>query len=128
VHLGGRSVDVADARRLAGHGAFLSVAAHEVADVAAAAAGGADAALVAPIYATPGKGVPCGPQLLAEARAIAAHILVYALGGIDAARAAECVRAGAQGVAAIRSAWINPGGAAASCAMVAAVRESRVAK
>ena len=125
VHLGGRSVDITDARRFLGHGAFLSMAAHELADIEAAARGGATAALIAPIYATPGKGAPRGPQFLTEARARAADVLLYALGGVDAARATECTGAGAFGVAAIRSVWADPGGVAAACAMVAAVRASR---
>jgi thiamine-phosphate pyrophosphorylase len=124
-HLGGRSVGVADARRLLAPSAFLSVAAHDVADVEAAASGGATAALVSPIYATPGKGTPRGPQFLSEARPHAANVLLYALGGIDAERAVECVSKGAYGVAAIRGAWADSGGASAACAMVAAVRSNR---
>jgi thiamine monophosphate synthase len=36
-------------------------------------------------------------------------VLVYALGGLDAERASECARAGAHGVAAIRSMWSADG-------------------
>jgi thiamine-phosphate pyrophosphorylase len=125
VHLGGRSVDIADARRLLGREAFVSVAAHDVAGVEAAARGGATAALVSPIYTTPGKGAPRGPAFLSEARARAAELLLYALGGIDPARAVECVGAGAYGVAAIRSIWTERDGGSAACAMVAAVRARR---
>jgi thiamine monophosphate synthase len=52
-------------------------------------------------------------------------MLVYALGGIDAARAGDCAVAGAHGVAAIRSVWDGVGGASAACAMVAAVHALR---
>jgi thiamine-phosphate pyrophosphorylase len=102
----------------------LSVAAHDLAGLEIAVRDGATAALVSPIYATPGKGAPRGPAWLAEARARAAHVLVYALGGIDAERAVECAGAGAHGVAAIRSVWIEPGASAAR-KMVEAVRASR---
>jgi thiamine-phosphate pyrophosphorylase len=121
-HLGGRSIDVADARRLLGDSVFLSVAAHDLRDVEAAAASGASAALVSPIYSTPGKGPPRGLAFVIDARARAVHMLVYALGGIDAQRAPDCARAGADGVAAIRSVWDGVGGASAACAMVEAMR------
>jgi thiamine-phosphate pyrophosphorylase len=125
VHLGTRSVDIADARRLLGAGIFLSIAAHEVGDVETAARGGATAALVAPIFATPGKGAARGPQLVVDARRSAANVLLYALGGIDVERVMACTSAGAFGVAAIRSVWMEPGGAFAARAMVDAVRASR---
>jgi thiamine-phosphate pyrophosphorylase len=125
VHLGGRSVDIDEVRRFVGQSVFLSVAAHDVADVEAAARSGASAALVSPIYPTPGKGPARGPGLLTEARASGVRLLLYALGGIDAARAGACVGAGAHGVAAIRSAWSERGGDVAARAMVEAVRASR---
>lgn len=125
VHLGGRSVDVADARRLLGPRAFLSIAAHETADIETAVRSGAAAVLVSPIYATPGKSAARGPAFVTDARAAAANVLVYALGGVDAERAGECAAAGAHGVAAIRSVWIEPGGASAARAMVDAVRSRR---
>ena len=124
-HLGGRSIDVADARLVLGDGAFLSVAAHDRRDIDAAVTGGASAALVSPIYATPGKGPPRGLAWVTEARARAGAMRVYALGGIDTARAADCVAAGADGVAAIRSVWDGVGGAFAACAMIKAVRARR---
>ena len=124
-HLGGRSIDVADARRLLGDGAFLSVAAHDLRDVEAAVAGGASAALVSPIFATPGKGPPRGLALVAEARVVAARMPIYALGGIDAARAGDCVAAGADGVAAMRSVWAGVDGASIAGAMVRVVRSRR---
>jgi thiamine-phosphate pyrophosphorylase len=124
-HLGERSIDLADARQLLGPEAFLCVAVHDLAAVDAAARSGATAALVSPIYATPGKGAPRGPRFVTEARTRAADVLLYALGGIDANRASECVRAGAHGVAAIRSVWAEPGGADAARDMVEVVRASR---
>jgi thiamine-phosphate pyrophosphorylase len=101
VHLGG------DVPRLAmGRPAFpgwISVAAHSDADVLRASEDGVDAVLVSPIYATPGKGPPRGLAALESARVRAGRLAIYALGGVDAARAAGCVRAGATGVAVLRA-------------------------
>lgn len=108
VHLGGDArCDVDDVRRAIGPRAFVSIAAHDDDDVRRAIARGADAALVSPIFASPGKGSPRGVEAIARAREIArdagAKLLVYALGGVDAPRAASCVEAGADGVAVIRA-------------------------
>src|SRR5687767_10821613 len=124
-HLGARSIDVADVRRLLGESSFVSVAAHDLRDIEFAVASGASAALVSPIYATPGKGMPRGLAFVTDARARAANVLVYALGGVDGRRAAECVQSGAYGVAAIRTVWDPHGGASAACAIVKAVRACR---
>ncbi len=103
VHLGRRSVSVQDARALLPH-AWIAVACHAVADVVAAAAGGADAAVLSPIFASPGKGTPLGPAALSAARAAAGEgIQLIALGGVDASSAAACFAAGANAVAAIRA-------------------------
>ncbi|MEO6419221.1 MAG: thiamine phosphate synthase [Polyangiaceae bacterium] len=80
---------------------WLSVAAHEDADVAGACAAGAQAALVSPIFATPGKGTPRGVSAIARVRQL--PLAVYALGGVDASNARACAEAGAYGVAVIRA-------------------------
>lgn len=106
-HLGRRSVAVADARALLGRAAWISVACHAVAEVVRAAEQGADAALLSPIFASPGKSAPLGVEALRRAReALAARGLalqLVALGGIDAGNAAACLAAGADAVAAIRA-------------------------
>jgi thiamine-phosphate pyrophosphorylase len=105
-HLGRRSVTVADARALL-PGAWISVACHAVSDVVRAAGEGADAAVLSPIFASPGKGPALGVAALAEARAaLAARGLaaqLIALGGVDGENAAACFAAGADAVAAIRA-------------------------
>jgi thiamine-phosphate pyrophosphorylase len=105
VHLGGASVDVTDARRLLGNGAYVSVAAHAPHEVVSAERAGADAVLLAPIFVTPGpgKGAPLGLEALALARRMAPKIALYALGGVDGSNAAACFAAGSTGIAAIRS-------------------------
>ncbi len=104
VHLGRRSVAVADARALLPAPAWVAVACHAVADVVRAAREGADAAVLSPIFASPGKGAPLGLEAIREARAaIGDGIQLVALGGVDAARAGDCFAAGAGAVAAIRA-------------------------
>ena len=106
VHLGRRSVPVRDARALLPPGAWISVACHAPAEVARAAAEGADAALLSPIFASPGKGPPLGIEALREARAALGErsaVQLLALGGVTAENAGACLAAGADGVAAIRA-------------------------
>jgi thiamine-phosphate pyrophosphorylase len=108
VHLGRRSVTVADARALLGPRAWVSVACHDLADILAAADAGASAVTLSPIFASPGKGAPLGVPALTEAhRALAARGPsapgLVALGGIDATTAETCLDAGADGVAVIRA-------------------------
>ena len=105
VHLGRRSVQVADARALLGADAWISVACHSVDDVIRAATEGADAVTLSPIFASPGKATPVGVAALRAAReALGARpIALYALGGVDLATAPSCFAAGADGVASIRA-------------------------
>jgi thiamine-phosphate pyrophosphorylase len=107
VHLGRLSVEVEDARALLGQAVWVSRSCHTVDEVVQAAAEGADAALLSPIFPSPGKGPPLGPGALTAARealdrrGYQAAALV-ALGGIDPSGAAACFAAGAGAVAAIR--------------------------
>jgi thiamine-phosphate pyrophosphorylase len=91
--------EVARARaRLAA--AVIGVSAHSLADVAAAAAAGADYVTLSPIFLTqskPGYGPALGIETLREAAALG--IPVLALAGITAATAGACLAAGASGVA-----------------------------
>jgi thiamine-phosphate pyrophosphorylase len=100
---------VAEARALLGREAPIGASVHGAEAAAARAADGADLVLLAPIWDTPGPGKapPLGPGALAAARAAldarGLPAALFALGGIDAARAAEARTAGADGVAAIRA-------------------------
>jgi len=105
---------IASARARLGARALIGVSAHGEADVAAAAAAGADYATLSPIFATaskPGYGPALGVAALARA---ARHALpVLALGGVTAERTEECLRAGAAGIAAMGEAMRaggRPGG------------------
>ncbi len=130
VHLGGDAVSIAEARSVCGASAFVSIAAHTDQAVRAAVSEGADAALVSPIFPTtsgaprprseirlkvapiaraerrgdePAK-APRGTEAIRAAREVAGKdLLLYALGGVTSDNARQCIRAGADGVAAIRA-------------------------
>jgi thiamine-phosphate pyrophosphorylase len=107
VHLPSAGIPPADARRLVGAACLVGVSCHSAEDVARARACGADFAFLSPIHDTPSKrayGPPLGIAALRGAAALGLPLV--ALGGIDAARAAEARAAGAIGVAAIR-AWLE---------------------
>jgi thiamine-phosphate pyrophosphorylase len=105
-HVPCRTASVARARAVLGTTSWISTPTHTPEDVALAIACGVTAVLVSPIWMSPGKGEPRGPSALHDARSQASKhpdLLVYALGGVDASRAAACADAGADGVAVIRA-------------------------
>jgi thiamine-phosphate pyrophosphorylase len=91
---------VAPARQRLGAAVIIGMSAHAVADVAAAAAAGADYVTLSPIFLTnskPGYGPALG---VAALRMAAGHgTPVLALGGVTAETAPACLAAGARGVA-----------------------------
>jgi thiamine-phosphate pyrophosphorylase len=101
VHLG-RGDDGAERARSAG--LLLGLSAQTLSEAVAAAAQRPDYLGVGPVWATPTK--PDAPVLgLVGLRAACAavDVPVIAIGGIDAANAAECLAAGAAGVAVVRA-------------------------
>jgi thiamine-phosphate pyrophosphorylase len=109
VHLGEKSLPLAETMRLVGnHGELndflIGVSCHSLEAARAAASGGADYLFFGPVFATPSKasfGEPQGLERLAEVCSEVA-IPVLAIGGITVVNAAECLDAGASGIAAIR--------------------------
>lgn len=102
VHLGRADEGAARAKD---HGLLLGLSATSLAE-ARAAAGRADYVGAGPVWETPSK-VDADPAIgLDGLREIcrAITVPVVAIGGIDASNAAECIRAGAAGVAVIRAA------------------------
>jgi thiamine-phosphate pyrophosphorylase len=109
VHLGEKSLPLAEAKRLAENRGsrkdfVIGVSCHSLEAARAAASGGADYLFFGPVFATPSKaafGAPQGLERLAEVcRAVS--IPVLAIGGITLENASACFAAGASGIAAIR--------------------------
>lgn len=103
VHLPSDSFRAAEARSLLGPEKIVGVSTHSPAEVASAAADGADYAIFGPIFATPSKesfGAPQGLERLRQAVA-AAPMPLIAIGGITPERARDVYATGVAGVAAI---------------------------
>jgi thiamine-phosphate pyrophosphorylase len=102
VHLGR---DDRGAERALEAGLLLGLSAANLEEAWAAEAAGASHVGAGPVWATPSKpdaGLPFGLTGLATiCGAVAAPVV--AIGGIDASNAADCIRAGAAGVAVIRA-------------------------
>jgi len=125
VHLGERSVRLEDARLAFGGGlegarlafgagaeslqgrapSFWSCSAHELKALEA----GPSAWLLSPILAERKGRAPLGLETLTrgreELKRLSVQPRLFALGGVRAGRAADCLRAGADGVAAIGAVW-----------------------
>ncbi len=116
---------VAAVRASLGAAALVTAAVHDDDELRAASGAGATAAMVSPIFATPGKAAARGAAAIVSARAFvdaarrAPSLLVYALGGVDPERAAECADAGADGVAVIRALFDADGEAGVTAAALA---------
>ena len=105
VHLPARSLDAATVRATFGADFLIGVSTHSVAEVRAARTAEADFVVFGPVFQSPSKtiyGAPLGLGKLQAAAAECAPFPVIALGGIDQSGAADCLRAGASGIAAIR--------------------------
>jgi thiamine-phosphate pyrophosphorylase len=109
VNLPEADIPVAAARSLLGADRLLGRSVHSLASAALAEADGADFVIFGPVFPTPTH--PGAPGLGLQALAEVAHavaIPVLAIGGVDAARGAACLAAGAAGHAAIRQFTSGP--------------------
>jgi thiamine-phosphate pyrophosphorylase len=109
VHLGGSSLPPTQARRLVTQRCqrqdfIVGVSAHSLEGAMQAEQAGADYVIFGPVYATPSKASFGQPQGVKRLREVCQRlkIPVLAIGGITLANAAECISAGAAGIAAIR--------------------------
>jgi thiamine-phosphate pyrophosphorylase len=103
VHLGGHSLPVAVARGLLGPQRLIGISTHLPAEIAAAAAAGADLVTFGPVFATPAK-LTYGQPLGLEALRLACQnspLPVFALGGIKPCHLDDLCSAGAAGAAVI---------------------------
>jgi thiamine-phosphate pyrophosphorylase len=98
VHLPGWSVCPRDLRVIAPPGFVVGVSTHNLDELRAAEQEGADFAVFGPVFAE--KPRAAGIEAL-RAAASAVALPVFALGGINRSNAAECIAAGAAGIAGI---------------------------
>lgn len=104
VHLGAASLPVRVVRRRVGRRLRIGYSAHSVEEAVAAAREGADLVTLSPVFPTlskPMSGPPLGLEPLREAARRVRGAEVFALGGIDATRAALLRGTGIAGVAMI---------------------------
>jgi thiamine-phosphate pyrophosphorylase len=120
VHLGADDLPVAAARAMA-PGLLIGATCRGREAVLAARADGADYAGLGPVHATTSKAGLPAPLGVDAVTAAAGVLPLIAIGGIDAARAAEVRVAGAHGVAVIGSIWRHPDPVQAAKELVAAV-------
>lgn len=103
VHLPQGGLPPAAVRSLVGAATPIGISVHSAEDARDAFSRGADYVFLGPIFETASH--PGIPPLGLGAIERSQPGRVIAIGGITAARAAECVRAGAYGVAVIRAVW-----------------------
>ncbi|WP_322487129.1 thiamine phosphate synthase [Chloroflexus sp.] len=103
VHIGQDDMPAAVARRLIGPDKLLGVSAANLAEAMQAVQDGADYLGVGPVFATPTKPDAAPPIGMDGLREICRHVSlpVVAIGGINAANAADAIAAGAQGIAVV---------------------------
>jgi len=126
VHLGQTDLPLAAARVLAGGRLWIGISTHDLAQVRAALAGGADYLGYGPVFPTVTKANPDPVQGIAklrEAAALAGQTPVVAIGGITPAHVDEIYAAGAAAVCAIGA--VNDAPDVAATARLMGRRSSR---
>ena len=101
VHLTEHSMPVAAARRIMGDEAIIGMSAHSAEGVEAAEGDGADFVVFGPVFYTPShpEMAPLGLRVLEQVTS-RVRLPVFAVRGITPETAAQCLAAGARGVAA----------------------------
>jgi thiamine-phosphate pyrophosphorylase len=105
VHLTTSSLEANVVRQAFGADFLIGVSTHSLPEATAARDACADLVVFGPVFETASKqiyGEPVGVEALREAASLLAPFPVIALGGVAIDNVAECFRAGAAGIAAIR--------------------------
>lgn len=103
VHLTSRSLSAEVIRKTFSSKFIIGASTHNIDEAEKAAARGADFAVFAPVFETPGKGVAVGIAELSDVCDKLKPFPVIALGGVDIKNYRSALAAGAKGFAAIRS-------------------------
>ena len=118
VHLGFDAVPPTVARRLLGAGRLVGASTHAPGELDAEARAALSYAQLAPVFTPLSKHASRKPLGLEALRAASAGgVPVLAQGGIDAANAGACIRAGAAGVSVTGAILLAPAPAAAAAAL-----------
>lgn len=120
VHLTTRSLDATIIRQTFGENLLIGVSTHTASEARAARDQGADFIVFGPAFETESKirfGSPVGLQRLTEVVRSLPKFPVLALGGISLQNAADCLMAGAAGIAGI-SIFDRPDGIAEVCEQI----------
>lgn len=102
IHLGQNDLPCSAARRLVPDGMMVGVSTHSVEQAARAVDDGADYVAVGPVFRTTTKENPeavVGTDMVGAVKRRVGAVPLIAIGGINAANAAEVIRSGADGVA-----------------------------
>jgi thiamine-phosphate pyrophosphorylase len=130
-HLAAHSLPTAVARKLAGRHLSLSRATHSPIEAAAAARSGADYVVLGTLFESPSHPdrEPLGLEGLRETRQAVLSPLI-AIGGITSENAADCMNAGADGLAVMRAILeaSDAAEAARNLCLAMSVRRARAAK
>lgn len=105
VHLTSRSLPTKVIRSIVDEDFLIGVSTHSLETAQQARHEGADFVVFGPVFETPSKQVFGEPQGIEKLRQVTSELPgfpVFAIGGIDLGNIADCFRAGASGIAAIR--------------------------
>ena len=127
VHLGQSDMSVADARVLMGPEPLLGLSITSEADLAASDLAGVDYLGVGPVFPTPTKSDAAPAIGLAGLKTIVAktNLPIVAIGGLNAANAAQVIAAGADGVAVVSAICAAPDAAEAARQLAVLVESAR---